>query len=115
MFCCQRKNIQGYVAFHSLPNMWYILRKHSAEERREFLLSATSILTVAGASHDAVNEAIRNDSFSDFEDCLQEKCALTVHADYIVTRDVVHFTASAIPAVSPAEMLHILFDFRHDI
>ena len=21
MFCCQRKNIQGYVAFHSLPNM----------------------------------------------------------------------------------------------
>ena len=68
----------------------------------------TNFLTVAGASHNAVVRAILNEDFPDFEDCLQEKCALEVGADYIITRNVKDFSASEIPAVTPAEMIEII-------
>lgn len=31
--------------------------------------------------------AVENEEFSDFEDCLQEECAVEAMADYIVTRN----------------------------
>ena len=50
----------------------------------------------------------KDDNFSDFEDCLQMQCALSLRADYIVTRNVKDFAASEIPAVTPEEFLNIL-------
>lgn len=110
---CQKKNISGYIAFHSLPTIWYILRKLPAARRRRLLLETTRLLAVTGASHDAVVHAIQNEAFSDFEDCLQEQCALQVDADYIVTENTRHFANSAIPAVTSAEMLQILYDRKN--
>ena len=106
---CQNKVVKGYMAFHSLSTIWYVARKnYNAQRRREILLEITDFLTVTGASHNSVIEALKNENFRDFEDCLQEKCSLEVNADYIVTNNVKDFATSAISVVTPADMLRIL-------
>ena len=105
---CRNPSINGYLSFHSIPIIWYTLRKYSVHERRRALLEVTDLLTVVSAPHNDVIDAIADESFPDFEDCLQSKCALQVNADYIVTRNVKDFTASKIPAVTPAELMEII-------
>ena len=34
---CSHGEVEGYLAFHSVPNLWYILRKAPEEERRKWL------------------------------------------------------------------------------
>ena len=67
-----------------------------------------SILHVAGASHDEVLKAIQMDSFKDFEDCLQDRCAENAGAEYIVTRNKEDFANSKVPAVLPEELLAMM-------
>ena len=105
---CADKELTGYIAIHSIPNLWYILRKVPEIRRREWLRDICSILQVAGASHEDVLKAIDNHAFSDFEDCLQERCAAGVGAEYIVTRNEVDFAASEIPAISPENLLKVI-------
>lgn len=102
------KVLKGYVAFHSMSIIWYALRKYPYQDRRTVLREIAKMLTVTAAPHSSVWDAILNEDFPDFEDCLQEKCALEVGADYIVTRNVKDFSASKIPAVTPAELLEII-------
>lgn len=109
---CRTDEIKGYLAFHSVSSIWYTLRKHSEIERRYALLEVAVLLEVAAAPHEAVVDAILNEDFADFEDCLQEKCAIDVEADYIVTGNVKDFKTSTIPAVTPAQMLEILIRGR---
>ena len=63
------------------------------------------LLTVAGTTHEEVIAALDNAKFKDFEDCILTKCAKTVNADYIVTRNKPDFMFSEITAVSPEELI----------
>ena len=63
-------------------------------------------LKVVGASHESVVQAIRMNSFTDFEDCLQDQCAMEANADFIVTRNVVDFSESTVPAIEPLVINH---------
>ena len=103
-----KDNISGYMAFHTVSIVWYALRKKAQAERRKILLDLCKVLTVTGASHKSVVEAILREDFADFEDCLQEECAKNVQADYIVTENIRDFKSSTIPAISPNELLIIL-------
>ena len=103
---CADDKVQGYIAFHSLPNIFYILRKnYSEKDRRSMLERLCLVLQVTGASHDKVCEAISWDEFSDFEDCLQAECAKEISADYIVTRNADDFKYSHVKAITPEELL----------
>ena len=55
------------------------------------------------ASQEEILDAIEKDSFPDFEDCLQDKCAKEIGADYIITCNTKDFENSEIPAVNPQE------------
>ena len=105
---CARKEITGYIAFHSIPNLWYILRKVPEDKRREWIMDICCLLQVAGANHAEVVKAIKMKNFRDFEDCLQDRCASSVGAQYIVTRNPMDFAASEVPAVLPEDFLKIL-------
>lgn len=105
---CAKKEIVGYLAFHSIPNIWYILRKVPVQNRREWLKDLCSFLYVTGASHEEVLKAIENEQFGDFEDCLQDKCAKSKGARYIITRNVSDFTESEVSAISPQEFLDMI-------
>lgn len=105
---CAEERIEGYLAFHSLPNIFYILRKsYSEADRRKMLKKICLVLKVTGASHEKVCAAIENHEFSDFENCLQDECAQEVSADYIVTRNVEDFRFSKVKAVTPHDFLKI--------
>lgn len=105
---CARKEVVGYLAFHSIPNIWYILRKVPERNRRKWLKDLCGFLYVTGASHEEVLKAIENEQFGDFEDCLQDKCAKSKGAHYIITRNANDFVQSEVTAVSPLEFLDII-------
>ena len=105
---CARRELTGYIAFHSVPNLWYILRKVPEDKRRRWLLDICSFLRVTGISHTEVVNALKMSNFKDFEDCLQDKCAMSVNAEYIITRNPVDFSNSKVQAILPEDFLKIL-------
>ncbi len=108
MELCASDYLQGFLAFHSLSIIWYVFRKKPKEETRKWLKNICEILTVTGASHSEVLDAINNEKFTDFEDCLQVKCAKQASADYIITVNTRDYTLSPIPAIMPSDLLKIL-------
>lgn len=93
------------MAAHSIPDIFYILRKDLPENaRRELLLKLCEILKVEGLDHLKIVSSLNRWDFSDFEDCLQAECAAAVQADYIVTRNVKDFRKCSIPAITAEEL-----------
>lgn len=111
MMKCAEKKLTGYVAFHSIPNLWYILRRIPEDKRREWILDVCSLLQVVGVNHAEVIKAVKMKNFGDFEDCLQDRCASSVGAEYIITRNVMDFVDSEVQAILPEDFLKI-FDSK---
>lgn len=106
---CAEQKIQGFMAAHSIPNMFYILRKDmSVEARREVLLNLCDILAIEAIDSVKVIAALKNSAFIDLEDCLQSDCAGEIKADYIVTRNIKDFETSEIPAILPEDFLKLI-------
>jgi len=105
---CATGECTGYIAFHTLSTLWYVLRKWGDKERRESLRAVCEIFSVASASQNEILEAIDNEAFADFEDCLQDKCAKDVGADYIITCNVRDFCESEVPAITPAQFIRMM-------
>jgi predicted nucleic acid-binding protein len=107
-YCFQRK-CSGYVAAHSITNIFYILRKQfSAVERKKLLPGLCDFIEVAGVQKLQLIDALNSEAFDDLEDCLQTECAKTINADYIITRNINDFTASSIPVVLPEDFLEMM-------
>jgi predicted nucleic acid-binding protein len=102
---CAKGECDGYIAFHTLSTLWYVLRKRTDRERRENLRDICSIFTVTSTSQQEILDAIDKDNFPDFEDCLQDKCAKEIGADYIITINVKDYAESEIPAINPKDFL----------
>ncbi len=102
---CAQKKLMGYIAFHSIPNLWYILRKVPEVKRREWIVDLCCFLQVTGVSHAEVVRAVKNIDFKDFEDCLQDRCAVSVGAKYIITRNIMDYANSKVQAISPEDFL----------
>ena len=102
---CGEGAVDGYIAGHSVPVIWYVLRKYPEKDRRNAVRNLCTVLSVAGVSQEDVMTALDRDDFSDFEDCLQDQCAQDIDADYIVTCNVRDYGHSIIPAISPADFL----------
>ena len=106
---CMRRDVHGCIAAHTVPNLFYILRKHlTTEERKDILLKVCRMFTVVGIDVNKLEAALRNMAFHDFEDCLQAECAKDFEADFIVTRNAKDFFGSIVPVVEPAELIERL-------
>ena len=120
MELCAYDDVEGFLAFHSVSNMWFVMTHikdrntgaavFTKSEVRENIIDLCKIITVVGADTEAVIDALENDKFPDFEDCLQEKCAITAGADYIVTNNTKDYRDSLIPAITPKEFLKFFND-----
>ena len=105
---CADGKVKGCIAAHSIPNMFFILRKdYSAKERREVLSNLCSIFDVEGIDKAKLLAGLSNEDFSDFEDCLQMECAKSYGADYIVTRNVSDYATSEVKAIEPKDYLKL--------
>ena len=106
---CSDKKIEGYIAAHSITNMYYILRKYMPEDvRRKALLDICRILKVEGIDSVKIISALQKEDFVDMEDCLQEECAVEVMADYIVTRNIEDYKKSRVKVIEPGEFIKLL-------
>lgn len=106
---CGERKVQGVMAPHSVTNIWYILRKeYSQERRRELLLALLEYFDVAPLDKEKLVHGLYRTDFPDFEDCLQEECAYSVRADYIITRDKADYLASRTKVLSPEELVKLL-------
>ena len=108
MRLCGEEKIEGSLAFHSLSTIWYVSRKIPDEERRKWIRKLCILLTISGADNQLILEAIDKTHFKNFEDSLQDCCAVESESDYIVTVNKRDFTGhSTVPAVTPDEFLAI--------
>ena len=118
--------LQMFVLALSLYNTWnrgvfllckitnlliysYILRKNFSQEERRFLLkNLCEIFQISDLNEKKIVAALENNAFSDFEDGLQEECAVESMADYIVTRNPADFKHSRVKVILPDELLREL-------
>lgn len=106
---CAHREIPGYLAAHSIPNIFYVLRKeYSQEERRKFIKNLCEIFCISDLNAEKIISAIDNGQFSDFGDCLQEECAVAETVDYIVTRNLSDFKQSRVQVIEPEEFVRLL-------
>lgn len=103
---CLERKCSGYITAHTLTNIFYIIRRHfPASRRKELLIGLCEFIEVVGIKKKQIIDALVNENFDDFEDGLQIKCARSINADYIVTRNIADFSASPIPAILPEDLL----------
>ncbi|MDR3011894.1 MAG: PIN domain-containing protein [Chitinispirillales bacterium] len=102
-----RENIiTAYLAPHSITNIFFILRKlYSATERRQSLIDLCRSVTVAEVKAGTIFNTLENMAIDDIEDGLQAECAISINADYIVTRNIRDYAKSKVPAILPEELL----------
>ena len=68
----------------------------------------TSDNMLIGIDKEKILNALSDEPFSDFEDCLQKECAVAFQADYIVTRNCDDFKSSRIPCIEPLAFCKML-------
>ena len=106
---CYQKVCKGYIAAHSITNIFYILRKRfSVTERKKMLLDLCEFIDVVGIQKELIYNALNDNEFDDFEDRLQFECAQFISADYIITRNIDDFPNSYIPVILPKDFLEII-------
>lgn len=106
---CADREIIGYLAAHTIPNIFYILRKvYSQEERRRLIKNLCEIFRISDLNAEKILAAVDNEGFLDFEDCLQEECAFEAIADYIVTRNPGDYKESRVKVIEPSEFVRLL-------
>jgi len=109
---CAEGEVEGALAFHSLSTIWYAARKIPEDKRRDMIRLICDLLTISSADNKAILEAINDTEFKDFEDAMQDRCAVSFHADYTITANVKDFkNVSHVPALTPKEFLE-LFNYN---
>jgi len=88
---CERDGHALNLSWHTLSNLFYILRRdRGAEKTVEFLRQLLAIATVASVSHSDALKALGY-GLNDFEDALQLSAAESCGAHVILTRNKADF------------------------
>jgi predicted nucleic acid-binding protein len=97
--------IRGSVSIMSFPNIYYVVRKvRGAEGARSMMTLLRDTFTAVPLDEQILNQAM-DAKFSDFEDAIQYFSARRADAECLLTRNVDHFPASGLRALSPEEFL----------
>jgi predicted nucleic acid-binding protein len=100
------ERVVGCITASTITDVYYLLRKHqsSREQRKQTLLALMAVVEVLDVTSADCENAF-SAAMPDFEDALLSCCAARHNADYIVTRNLKDFAASAVPPISPGEFL----------
>jgi predicted nucleic acid-binding protein len=105
---CIKKYMRGYLAAHTLLNIFYIVRKEkSVAERKEILLMLCDCFAIVDIEKPMIVAVLENEKSQDLEDGLQMQCATHEKVDYIIMRNIKDFTDSEIEALSPEDFLQM--------
>lgn len=98
-----------FIAAHSITNMYYIMRKEMNDElRRKILLSLFTYFNISSIDAPKLISALNRDDFRDFEDCLQNECAIEEQVDCIITRNKKDFEGANVSVYTPTEFAALM-------
>ncbi len=97
--------IEGFIAWHSLSNFYYLIASSSGKKKtKAFISELLKFVNVSSTDTKSAEYALSLD-VPDFEDALQMSAAKECNADYIITRNIKHYKKSPILAITPKELL----------
>lgn len=107
---------QAFVAWHTVSNFYYVVKSRRGDlvksggadaETRAFIEEILQFTTIAPTVTADIHYALSLD-MSDFEDAMQVAAAKACQASYVVTRNLVDFTRSPVPALKPTQAIEAL-------
>lgn len=102
---CETEQAKGYLSTLTYTNMMYVMRKQLTPDQIEDVFRKLNLIFEFADFSPAVLERAVAMKWKDFEDAVQSATAESVHADYIVTRNLKDFMKSKVIAFTPAELL----------
>jgi predicted nucleic acid-binding protein len=105
---CEAGLCRGLIAAHTVTTLFYLLAKRvSARIAHAHLQDLLQIVDVATVDGEVIRRALGG-SGEDFEDEVQATAAARAGAEYIVTRNLAHFSGGLVQALAPAEFLPLV-------
>ncbi len=85
---CETEQAKGYLSTLTYANMMYVMRKQLTPDQIEDVFRKLNLIFEFADFSPAVLERAVAMKWKDFEDAVQSATAESVHADYIVTRNL---------------------------
>ena len=102
---CEQNPGSAYIAWHSVSNLYYILRANKNEaSTRQFISELLDFVNIAPSSTEQARKALAL-LIKDFEDALQTAVAISANLDAIVTRNKKDFKGCPLTVLSPSAFL----------
>lgn len=102
---CETNQVKGYVSTLTYANMMYVMRKQLNSQQISDVFQKLNLIFNYADFSCAILEKAVDMKWDDFEDAIQSATAKSIHADYIITRNVKDFSRSEIIAFTPKELL----------
>ena len=102
---CETEQARGCISTLTYANMMYVMRKQLTPQQIEEVFRQLHLIFEFADFSPAVLERAVSKKWKDFEDAVQSATAESVHADYIITRNLKDFTQSRVMAFTPSELL----------
>lgn len=91
------------VAWHTLSNLFYLV----GPDGRDFIRDLLEFVEVASVGTEDMRAAL-GFPMKDLEDAMQASAALAFAARHIITRNLVDYRQSPVPAIKPAGFLQLI-------
>ena len=103
---CEEHKLDGFVTASCITDIFYLVRKytHSVNLAYKAIGKVLEIVKVCSVTNNDILMAFQQKA-TDFEDCLVATCAISIHCEYIITRNKKDFDAFDIPPLTPLELL----------
>lgn len=99
----------GCITAKAVADIYYLVHRctHSDRDTRDILTKLFALFDILDTAALDCKKAVSS-PISDYEDAVMAETALSNGIDYIVTRNLKDFTASAVPVLRPEQFLEIL-------
>ncbi len=104
---CKKTSHRNYGGTQYPKFILYTQKRFQPERKAGVIKKFIRIFRISDLNAKKILAALDNDEFLDFEDCLQEECAVEESADFIVTRNPNDFMKSRVKVLQPEEFLKI--------
>ena len=107
----EKGHVVLYASAISFSTCYYILRRRfgTRDTARLAVNNLERLVFVAPATQAIIRRAI-DSSFEDFEDGIQNYCAVNVPVDFIISRNVKDIVSSEISVIEPGDFLNHFYN-----
>jgi predicted nucleic acid-binding protein len=104
----EQYEIMGFICATTVTTIHYLIAKALGDQEADrHVRSLLTLFAIAPVDRMVLENGLAAE-FEDFEDAVLHEAALHAGAEYIVTRNIVDFKKSRLPALEPKELLAAL-------